>query len=653
MIGHFEVICASSPHIYHSALVLTPKESTVWKLYEPYTLPFIRVVQGTPIFTAAKRNPSRIYHAVWSPCNSFIAIASSQGVDILDSTTLQDLQTLKYPSGIPSHNGQLAFSPDGCILSFSGRDYSDREFGIVGWDLQTGGIVSVIKHNGPDLGEIQETSLTYSADGKMLGLFHLHELEDDDRSLNISIFDAVAGMHIHSHSFNSKIQFVENIWVHGGFLQFATADGATITIWEARSTLGATPTVVHTIPAPPGAFSTPSPTVTVPLFETLDIRMFIRHLPTSYTFACAFGNKFQVWDAWHSKYLREYRCPFPIRNISWSPDGCFLACSSSSGPQICLWKKSPAGYILHGETPHATGHSCFCFSQDGRSMATWGGVDNTIQSWHIKDSDILPPAQAPRHNHRFLLNLSLDKMVAAVAMFSHNVVIVLDLKHGTPHLTIDMGMSVLELGVVGSKVFVVCEKNRTINVVSWNLPTKDCIQNARVSCEDSSGVVVLPYQTYGVNMSASISPDSHLVGLAVTTAWGPLRLIIHNLSTGEHSNCGEIEARMIQFSPDGCSIWCAQKSGEATVRWAGNKFQKSVGQAVTFGIDDPPEGYPWASPHGCWVTNDWWILDADGKRLLMLPAKWRSGPLDRRWKGQFLALLHWGLQEAVILDLDP
>ena len=36
----------------------------------------------------------------------------------------------------------------------------------------------------------------------------------------------------------------------------------------------------------------------------------------------------------------------------------------------------------------------------------------------------------------------------------------------------------------------------------------------------------------------------------------------------------------------------------------------------------------------------------------MLPPPWQSYAMDRIWKGQFLALLHGGLSEPVILELD-
>ena len=634
MIGHFEVISASSPHIYHSALVLAPKESIVWKLYEQYARHFIRIVQGAPTSNAAaKTHSSKIEEAIWSPCNRFIAIASVDTgmVDLVDSTTLQHLQTLESPQDVPTEGKHLAFSPDSCMLSCgSGNETRTPQFAIISWDLQTGGIVSVIRHKKrPDLVDHKEFSLVYSADGKVFGFSHLDVWFYDKNYINISIFDVFTGILLHSHSLDTQIKFLKNIWVHGESFQFTTADQTTITTWEVRPTLGTPPTIVETFSAPCAD-------------EVLG-----QLLSASYQLASFQGAEFQVWDVRNSRQLLKYRCTSGIQNISFSPDGHFLACSID-GSQINIWNESPNGYILHGKILPVARCTRLCFSPNGKSIIAWG--DHTIQLWHTEGFITPPSTQAPKQNNKFALDLSLDRMVAAFAMFRDNIVTVLDLKHGTPQLTIDMGMDVVGLGIIGSGVFVICEERHTTKVVTWDLPSRGCIQNARVSHKDSSGIVKLT-GICGLSriISASISPDSNTIGLISSNK--TQNLTIWNLSTGEccHYLCGG--EYTVQFSPDGCNIWCAQDGGKATVWRVGAKSQKPAKRAAS--IEDPPEGNPWASPHGHKVTNDWWILGPDGKRLLLLPVHWRSEPVHRRWKGQFLALLHCGLPQPVILSVDP
>jgi hypothetical protein len=49
VITFFEVISTSAPHIYHSALLLSPRTSMVHKLHKAYVRPLARVVRGLPI----------------------------------------------------------------------------------------------------------------------------------------------------------------------------------------------------------------------------------------------------------------------------------------------------------------------------------------------------------------------------------------------------------------------------------------------------------------------------------------------------------------------------------------------------------------------------------------------------------------------------
>jgi len=123
--GYFEIIRASAPHIYHSALVW-PQKCHVRKLYESHSRRFARIICGVPESwdsnTAATTSPFLIGAAVWSPCNRFFAISSwdSIRVDILDSATLQRLQSLGSPWERFACSAVLIFSPDSRMLTYSG-----------------------------------------------------------------------------------------------------------------------------------------------------------------------------------------------------------------------------------------------------------------------------------------------------------------------------------------------------------------------------------------------------------------------------------------------------------------------------------------------------------------------------------------------------
>lgn len=58
-------------------------------------------------------------------------------------------------------------------------------------------------------------------------------------------------------------------------------------------------------------------------------------------------------------------------------------------------------------------------------------------------------------------------MLAAITWRGDETFTVLDLKSGIPQLTIDTGMGIYGLGIVGNTVVIVSEEN----IITWNIPT--------------------------------------------------------------------------------------------------------------------------------------------------------------------------------------
>ena len=122
----FEIISQSGPHIYHSALQLTPQSSFVWKLYNQQIHSVARVAIGAPASwdscIARVETTQKIHCAVWSPCGQFIAVGVGITIEIRDSTTLERVSVLKPPSNPCCSTyyfayDLLTFSPDGCLLA--------------------------------------------------------------------------------------------------------------------------------------------------------------------------------------------------------------------------------------------------------------------------------------------------------------------------------------------------------------------------------------------------------------------------------------------------------------------------------------------------------------------------------------------------------
>jgi len=634
--GYFEVISASAQHIYHSALVYVPQESMARKLYESYAHPFTRVVHGLPmswdVNTAATTRHSVIKVATWSPCNRFIAIAfhGDKRIEILDSVTLQRLQTLEVREAEDTswQSVALVFSPDSHILTC----WVSRPQLFINWDLQTGGLASVTR-----LEEVsfKDASVTYSPNGKFVVVLPFYRN-------TVIILDAISGVRIHSHTFTTTIHLGNGIWTHGESLRFTTVDVTTIIIWEVGFTSDAVPTKVETLPFLGNAgFLT-----RYPEWDEGSYYKYIQFLPSPCRLAVLFDETVAVWDVRKSQFLLYCQDAAFYQRTSFSSDGRFFACSTWKS-EVYLWKESPTGYILHQILASGAATSSPLLSRNGELIFALSG--STIRLWRTKDSTTPPPSvltQTPPHTRNFVVDFSPDGMFAAVARQRNNAVDVLNLKSGVPQLTIDAGMEIYGLKGIGNTVTVVGEGK----VVTWDLPTGDHTPNAIATLKDSARTIDFRSNSWTVLLCASMSPDSCYIATIEDHETGPY-LELYDGSTGEWLGEKMVESAAPWFAPGGREIWLARDDGEQVFRVddLGRRLE-DVTRKVD--IEDPPEGYPWASSRGYRVTYDWWILDPSGKRLLMLPPLWQSfAKLERVWNGQFLALVQGGLTKPVILEL--
>ena len=119
----FEIISQSASHIYHSALVLAPQSSIVWKLYHQQIDSVARVVTGVAASwdscIAAIGTTSKVPHATWSPCGQFIAAGLKSTIEVRDSNTLERVSVLKPPGYVNTMPGFITFSPNGQLLACS------------------------------------------------------------------------------------------------------------------------------------------------------------------------------------------------------------------------------------------------------------------------------------------------------------------------------------------------------------------------------------------------------------------------------------------------------------------------------------------------------------------------------------------------------
>ena len=628
VIGFFEVINISAPHIYRSALPLSPLESIVREVHKSYIQQLPRVVCGLPISwepaVATVRHSDLVERVAWSSCSRFIAVALPETIEIRDAATLERLHTFTHPrtGRIP----WLSFSPDSLSLT-----QFINHAGHTTWDLQTGGRINVI-FSTPSLSSSRGFSSTYSADGRIVGVAYRDWGSTFTCNVTIiSTYNLLLGTYIHSHRV-SEGQFIAPIWTHGEFIRFASMKRGSITIWEVGFTSEHTLAEIRSLPAPDDIGSEES------LF-----------LPTRTRLAFILQKRVLVWDAQDSKILLNFAGDNQPTGLSFSSNGHLFACGITGGG-IHLWKESPTGYVPHRKLASDIGGSPsaeLLLSPNGESIIT--SKHSETRLWRTTDPiTSLPiiPTQ-PNNPSDFILEFSPDRSLAAAARLGYNTVRIIDLKSGNPRLIIDAGMGICGLGVTAKTVIVVGLKK----VITWYLPAGGCVLNATANIHDRLGTIMFksPPVSHTHFQFAAISPN--LDYLVIT--WGPYeKLGLYDISTGENLCTTSRGGYRPWFTRDGREVW-SSTNGISMEGWKICKgVQPDIIRLKPLGPNANPSGrYPWESSHAHDVMDDGWILDSRKKRVMWLPHRWRIPRYDRIWNGPFLGLLNDKLPEPVILEL--
>ncbi|KAF9644716.1 hypothetical protein BDM02DRAFT_876650 [Thelephora ganbajun] len=617
--GSFEVIEESAPHIYHSALPLSPQMSMVRKLYGSHANPMARIVHGLPDSwdPAIVTMEYSCSTAAWSPCGRFIATSDGGSrIEILDAVTLKRFTILEFPGG---RTEKLVFSPNTRLL----MSFSTSPEKLISWDLQTGVMVSAISPEQWD-DDTECDSVTYSACGTIFGVL-IHRLD----TFTIRTYSVHSGTHTHSHPVEGNV--VGGIRTHDGCLRFATIKSGSITTWEVGFASRNPPTEIESLPLPDN-------------FPHDSYQPLGSFHPTLSRLAFTHSERIFVWDARHSKFLLNERAEYPY-GTSFSPDGRFLAYVCQPEPvQIYLWKESPTGYILHWEVDCGIARHDLLMSPNGESILIFGETPTQLS----RTMDSVTSFSHKQAQGMFNVEFSPDEMLAAIVRFGYNTITVLDLKPGDPLSIIDTGMEIYGQRVAGSTFVAVNHES----VVTWNLPAQGHILDPKANVKNSIRTATISCPGSRLFSPVSISPDLHRIAIVRDTS-----LHLHDVPTGRclvSAPTRRGDFRRPWFTSDGCQVRCITYEGEADGFTIVEDSESGLIKLEHLGpTNQPLNTPPWLSSRGYQIMDDGWILGVSGKRLLWLPPLWRpSDATCRVWSGRFLALLHRQLPEAVILELE-
>jgi hypothetical protein len=361
-----------------------------------------------------------------------------------------------------------------------------------------------------------------------------------------------------------------------------------------------------------------------------------------------------VWDCRESQYILECGDLGYLEEMYFSLNGSLFAYEDVDGA-VYLWKESPTGYDFYDMVSSNFDRYKNHISPDGRFIVLLSDLGVRVQS--VMNSIIppsSPPTQTPPPTRIHRVEFSPGEVFAAITQLLDNVVTVLHLKSGDPWLVIDTGVEVHGLRVSESVVVVVGEGK----IISWDLPARNSVLNARASIDDSARITTFAQPPLGLfprSSPISISPDLDRMAImdqVISMDLFAPNLRLYEVSTGRCLAYLSIRmGRTPWLAPDGQKLWGVTNSGKAE-GWS--ILEGSRSDVITLkrigATSRLPEGSPW-KPYGYKVTDDGWVLSSHGKRLIWLPGYLRSGRMSRVWSGRFLALLCPALPEPVLLEL--
>jgi WD40 repeat protein len=447
----FEAIKLSAPHIYHSALELSPHSAIVQKLYHHHrSHPMPRVVSGVP---NSWKQPLTIKtnhkFSTWSPCGKSLAVATPNDVEIWDILTLEKRSTLRHTN--PSHKlqdtpgqGTFKYLPNGIAYSPDGRSlacYSSSSTAIIIWDIKTGGIVNEIECRavGPAL-----ESLVWSFDGRTIGAVFA-----GGQGWVVCVCDVASGTVVSPSVFQSSHK--PYLWPHDKSLQ-----------------------VLITLSHEPFNFSIYEVGSTFLSIESFSIMLSTHNKPQSISFSPA-THRISVITNSHCKQntllaFSGQGSRVLLRKVGnflgdcFSPDGNLLMASGKD--VIYVWKCDSDSYTLWREIPFqdSPGNLPQDLQFSPISPSALISREGFLEVVHLDDFEPNPPHQYSR--------LSTNGTYIVAANVDGDIITITNLSSQVHSWSIKTGFTIQGLALTGNVLLV----GRAYGFAAWCLTAEGAVE---------------------------------------------------------------------------------------------------------------------------------------------------------------------------------